>query len=156
MHRVVAELQWAEGVAGEPDWLGVSRGRGAKAKGRQYEKRVAKCLGPSVKNGQWFKYCDLNGLGWCQPDFIVPLKDQFVPSVLVIECKYTWISEAHSQISRLYAPVIRKAWDRKVFGLVVCRNLVQGLDKLATVNTEFSLAVEASLDGKTSVWHWLG
>lgn len=154
--RVVDGLIWAQAAAKPPEWWTPSRTKGAKAEGRRYERRLGQHLGQRTVQGQWFRFQDKNGLGWCQTDFLLPLKSLSEPSVLVLECKYTYTFEGHDQVEKLYAPVIERAWNRRVYGIVVCRRVLPDLDRTMFVSSELDRALAAQLEGQQAVWHWLG
>lgn len=116
--RITGEIEWAS-HAERPGSFGPGRSRGAKLKGLQYERAVAQALPQDWLHGQWFKFCDEGGIGYCQPDFI-----KVTPTVvLVMECKLTDVMEAKAQLLGLYLPVIRHVFCRPARGIVVARNL---------------------------------
>ncbi len=107
---------------------------------------------PGAEHGSWFEFEDRHGRGWCQVDLLLPR----LPSVVVLEAKYSWVAEGHSQIELLYKPVIELALGKSVLGLVVCRRLVPAMPSSIVVTGDFNQAIAAASAGKRVVWHWLG
>lgn len=148
MHRVISGLKWARGLEARPSVIPVGRPRGAKRHGVKYERDFAKALGPVAWHGKWFEFMDVNGHGWCQPDFVLRVGD----SLIVLEAKYTWVPEGHSQIDQLYKPVLEGAFGLRVSGIVVCKNLT----KEAPMATDsLADAVQQALLGRRVVLHWI-
>jgi len=118
--RSIKGLISAELLSEKPKCIPNGRPRGAKAAGLRYQRAFERAIGRSALAGPWFQFRDVNGEGFCQPDFVINL-----PSVAVIlECKYTWTPEAFAQIELLYAPVLAQALKKPTFGLQVCKRLV--------------------------------
>lgn len=149
-HRVIDGLKWAQLDEVGPGF-GRSRPRGRKAAGLRYERELAKAL-PSAKHGQWIRFADRHGLGFAQPDFLIELRDV----VVVLETKYTWVAEGHSQIELLYRPLVETIWRKPVIGIVVAKVLTPDCRQLA-VWRSLDEALNAGLGGERSgVWHWIG
>jgi len=142
MHRQITGLLWAAECQ-PPAFAGKARPRGAKALGLQYERQLAAAF-PHGRAGQWFSFVDANGSGYCQPDLLLVLPE----GPLVMECKLTWVPEAHSQLTQLYLPVVSMALGKPARGLVVCKHLTPSAPE-AEGNWQDALAC-----GK--IWHWLG
>ena len=149
-HRVVEGL-WLARPCDRPKSIPHGRARGAKAQGLRYERGLAKALS-SWQHGQWFEFRDRNGPGWCQPDFI----RLDLANVAVLECKYTWTTEGHSQIEQLYRPVLERALALPVIGVVVCKVLRPGMPKDIAVAPSLASALELAVGGRRVVWHWIG
>lgn len=109
---------------------------------------MGKALGPGWIAGQWFEYCDRNGRGFCQPDFI-QLSHQ---GVLILECKLTDTPEALTQLTELYYPVVSEALGMAVRGIVVVKNLTNLSDRARVCG---SLAEALARPG-IPLLHWLG
>ena len=77
--RVVGIMSAVEGTG--PGY-GPGRPRGAKAAGHRYEAKLAAAL-PGFRRGVWWRYLDVNGVGWCQTDLV----SVGVRAVLVLEAK---------------------------------------------------------------------
>lgn len=149
-HRVVEGLLWAKQIPDRPASLPVIRRvRGAKAKGRAYEKALGKALPSQFLHGPWFQFMDRNGLGHCQPDFIVKLRDR----LLVLEVKYSWVPEGHSQIERLYQPVLERIFGLPVLGVVVCKRLRPEMGHSQVFG---GLREAIASQAAVRVLHWLG
>lgn len=148
-HRVVEELSWA-GAAPRPRFARESRSRGAKAKGRSFERSVAKAL-PGAIHGQWFEFRDRNGPGWCQPDLFLELNW----GILVLEAKYTWVPEGFTQMERLYKPVLEKIFCKPVQGVQICKVLTPEARAFPIVS-EFSEAAILAARGCRVTLHYLG
>lgn len=151
-HRVVDELRWVKRCS-RPSVIPRGRPRGAKALGLRYEKAIGKVLTPVFEQGSWFAYEDVNGKGYCQPDFIA--KIALGQAWLVIEAKYTWVAEGHAQIKELYRPVLEMLDGLPVFGFVICKRLVPECDGWIAEN--FEDAVRKAVSGHPRVvLHWIG
>lgn len=149
MSRQIEGLLWAR-TSERPAGLPRPRLRGAKLAGLRYEGRVAEAL-PEALHGQWFAFLDRNGPGYCQPDLLLGRSG----TCFVLEVKYSWTLEGHQQIEGLYLPVLQKAIERPVAGLVVCRRLVSGMGRVR-VTGDLSEALAGAKRGERMVWHWLG
>lgn len=74
-----------------------------------------------VSETPWIRFEDAKGNGLCSPDFILRVKGG---QVLVVEAKWTWVSNAALKLRALYLPlVMHLEASLKVGGLVICRNL---------------------------------
>lgn len=145
-HRVIQELEWAKSVEQGP-W-GRSLPRGAKALGLRFERNVGEALPGAIK-GQWFRFMDRNGPGYCQTDVLL----RGASSVLVLECKYTWTPDGNSQIDQLYRPVVEMAWKLPVLGVQVCRLLRPGME-VPVVHTLVEAVELARQGGLHPCLHW--
>lgn len=97
-------------------------------------------------HGPWIEYRDHDGLGVCQPDFIVRLPGR----ILVIEAKLTFVQNAILKLQTLYIPLVMHIEGRlDVQGTVVCQNVTAH-----TPETVFHL--DAPGLSQPSVYHWLG
>lgn len=114
-----------------------------------YEKALASAL-PVALHGQWLEFIDKNGKGFAQPDFIMDYEDE----IIVLETKYTWVAEGHSQIELLYKPLLERLWGKRVRGIVVAKVLTPDCRALPV----FSSLDEAILgtQERNVVWHWIG
>lgn len=153
MHRSIVEPLLVARPCQAP-FASPRAGKGARGEGIRYERSLARAL-PGAKHGQWFEFQDRNGLGKCQPDFLLD-HGQFV---VVLECKYTWVPEGHSQIDLLYRPIVERLLGKPVRGIVVCKRLVPevlrpGGPRIAGSYKE-AVDLAAAVDNKV-VWHWLG
>lgn len=145
MSRVIQGLIWAKGVP-RPASIPVSRGRGVKALGRAYERKVAKAL-PDAKHGQWFQFLDVNGLGHCQTDLIL-----LTDPIWVLEVKLTDVDGAREQLEKLYFPVVSHVFKRAVRGAVVVKHL-SGASRGGKIVENFDQAT--ALPG-IPIIHWRG
>lgn len=155
--RVIRGLISAE-PASRPKNLPKSRPRGRKAAGLRYERDLAEGLCAAltgiypVWHGQWFKFLDANGPGFCQPDIL--LKTDLGTAVL--EAKYTWTEAGHVQIGKLYVPVLEKACPgMPAFGIVVCKVLRPEVCPDWICRDLQSAIIRAS-SGEKTVLHWVG
>lgn len=147
-HREVDGLVWAKAAVSGP--FGKSRARGVKALGVRYESSVLKALsGHKAVGGKWFEFWDKNGHGWCQPDIIIPGSKR----VLVLEAKHSWVAEGHTQIDRLYRPVVESALGKEVVGIVVCKYLRE-MPKETVVCSSLREALAKALEGAVVVLAW--
>lgn len=147
---------WATPAA-RPAGFGKSRPRGAKAAGLRYERGLAKAL-PEGLHGQWFQFRDSAGQHYCQPDLILrgERESPVEPGrVVVLEAKYTWTIDAHTQLARLYLPVVGKAWHCRPLGIVICRNLTPETPRRFLAR-DMAEALELAASGLTPILQWLG
>lgn len=150
MHRVIDGLRWSAARESGPFGEAKTRARGAKAAGLRYERELAAAL-PQAKHGQWFEFIDRHGKGWCQTDLLSQIGDVMI----VFEAKNTWVPEGHSQIDLLYRPVVGAAYGCKVYGVVVCKHLIPGMN--ARVVGDLESALRLAITGTPRVvLHWLG
>lgn len=121
-HRVISGLLTAAPCS-RPNSIPLARLRGTKRMGMKYERDFAKALkfkyAGSVLSGQWFHFVDRNGSGYCQADIIVKLPTECI----IFECKLTDCDKGRSQLSRLYLPVVERAFGLPAHGIVVTRHL---------------------------------
>jgi hypothetical protein len=144
--RITGEIEWAA-KATRPGVFGTSHPHGAKLKGLQYERAVAGALPADWLHGQWFKFCDEGGVGYCQPDFIRVTATM----VFVLECKLTDVMEAKGQLLGLYLPVLRHVFGRPVRGIVVARTLTP---ESTNVVASLGEAENAAASLPTLHWPW--
>lgn len=149
MIRQIDALAWARPCQ-RPIGIPVGRPRGAKLAGIRYERSLANAL-PAAKHGQWFEFEDWNGRGFCQPDLLLGCDG----ICWVLEVKYSWTIDGHRQLEGLYLPVVARAIDRPVHGLVVCRRLTEGM-KGVRVARSLDEARHLVMGGCRVAWHWLG
>lgn len=146
-HRIAVQVVQARQCA-RPAGLPRSRPRGSKGAGLRFERLVAKQF-PGALHGPWFQFVDSYGVGYCQPDMVMNLKT----SIVVVECKLTDTPAAQAQLDELYFPVLRKAFDLPVRGIIVVKNL-RPTSELNKVVSHFD---DALFETKfTPILHWLG
>lgn len=150
-HRVVEGLRWAEARPEGPWGAKGSRPRGAKALGVAYEKALARAL-PDAKRGQWWKFDDVNGGGWCQTDLLL----EGASSVLVLEAKLSWVMQGHTQLELLYKPVLEMALGKPLLGVVVCKTLRSGMPHSVSIVSDLPSALALARSGRRVVLHWIG
>lgn len=120
-----------------------------KRLGLVYENLVAAAI-PQAQHGLWFAFWDSRGPGYCSPDLVLDLPE----ATIVIECKLSWVPEAHSQILQLYLPVLEHARGKPCLGLVVVKHLSQGAP-LGDVCRGLSDGVSfAKQSGRCAILHW--
>lgn len=128
-----------------------SRPRGRKAAGLRYERELAKGI-PAAKHGQWFRFMDQNGIGCCQTDLLLKTP----VGIAILEAKYTWTPDGHTQIDKLYIPVVEKANPGiPAFGIVVCKVLTADVDP-SWICRDLTSAIAQSAAGRKAVLHWIG
>lgn len=150
MSRVIQGLRWAKALPGKPSCIPVGRARGAKAAGLQYERALAKAL-PSAKHGQWWEFEDGLGHGYCQTDLVMIVSG----GSLILESKYSWVAEGHTQVELLYMPVVAMATRKPAFGGVVTKRLKPGMPPLVIARSLGEFAA-AALARRRVVLHWIG
>ncbi len=152
-HRVVKGLKWARLSPDGPFASGVKRPRGAKRAGLQYERAIANAFGTTAKHGQWIAFEDKNGLGWAQPDILFPKGLE----LFVIEAKYTWVPEAHSQIGQLYQPLLEAVFESsRIHGIVMVKSLRPEAKRHFICSTMERAMEVARLAGEAPILQWLG
>ena len=147
-HRIVDGLTWAA-ETGRPSGLPVTRPRGSKGAGLRYEKEISKALGREMIRGQWWEFRDKNGYGYCQTDLFRE-GDRFC---LVLETKYTWCPEGHSQLELLYRPVVEFVTRKPMLGIQVCRALKPDMPGEIKIVNDLQSAIEVAKMGRLSVLH---
>lgn len=150
MKRVVAGLKWVREADGRPKGIPIGRPRGVKAFGVRYEKAVEAEL-PGWNRGHWFEFEDVNGHGWCQPDFVKIERDR----VIVLELKHTWTEDGQVELNKLYLPVLRVLYNLPTFGIVVAKRLVPYMGQ-TIVTGDLDEAIRLAEGHGPVVWHCLG
>lgn len=152
MRLIRLPLLAARALAEKPACIPTSRPRAvAKKAGIGYERDVAAALARlGCQHGRWFEYRDGGGIGYCQPDILLPWQGR----VVVLECKYTWTPVARQQLDLLYRPVIEKVTDRETLGIVVCKRLLPDV-RLSAICHSIEEALARSHRGD-AVLHWIG
>lgn len=150
-HRVIVGLQWVQRA--QSPFHGKPRARGTKALGHKFERQVGERLklqGYSPLLGQWFRFRDANGTGFCQPDIMLDLGS----CIAVLECKLTDTDGARTQLELLYRPVVSMAFERPVRLITVTRHLTREtkVDGIVT-SLKAALAIPA---GCIPTLHWMG
>ena len=148
--RTVYKLRWARPLDEKPSCIPTARLRGVKAAGLKYEKSFGKAV-PAARHGQWFEFCDANGPGFCQPDYLLRLDDQLV----VLECKLSLVDEAFEQLEGLYFPVLEKITGFRPLGVVVTKN-IRPIGVKTAIRPDLISAIDAAKIGLRGVFHWLG
>lgn len=147
-HRVIVGLTAAMTCASP--WPSEPRFRGTKGAGIRFEKAAAAKIKGCIR-GQWFKYTDANGVGYCCPDILLPVEGH----TLILECKLTEVEQARMQLAELYSPVIRMAFDRPTASIVVARHLTKETNTALVVDS-LKAAIGIALRGFVPTLHWLG
>ena len=99
--------------------------KGCRAKGKTYERTVARLLARSLDSSaelfynQWIAFTDSTGSHYCQPDLYIVLPSY----VLLLEVKLTQTESAEGQMSELYKPVLEALYSRPVVMVQICKNL---------------------------------
>ena len=156
-HRCIEPpLRFACSLQGRPSCIPLSKPKGIRAVGLRFEKALHKALSGSI-HGQWWEFKDACGYGLCQTDLIYPFHLQPGPATIaVIEVKYTLVPGAHSKLSSLYIPVVQRATNCLVAGIVVVKNLDPRFRR-GKIFTSLKPAVDAALDtGYPSLIQWSG
>ena len=160
-HRCVEPpLRFAAALRGKPDCIPapapISKVKGVKALGLRFERSLAKAL-PGSLHGQWWEFEDALGYGLCQTDLIYPFHLEPSPATIaVIEIKYTLVPGAHSKLSSLYMPIVRRATGCRVAGIVIVKNLDPRFRR-GRIFTSLRPATEAALETSyPSLIQWSG
>jgi hypothetical protein len=105
-----------------------------------------------IWHGQWFRFVDEKGMGVCQTDILV----ETPVGVAILESKYTWTEGGHTQIDKLYVPVVEKAYPGvPAFGIVVCKVLTSDV-KPEWICRDLESAIRRASSGLKTVLHWVG
>lgn len=147
-YRVIDGLRLCTLLDQRPSCIPRPGGKGSKALGRTYEKKIGKLVKrtyPDLISGQWFEYYDNNGRGYCQIDHYLVFNEQ----VLVLECKLTQTSVAWGQMHELYKPVLEHMYKRPVTCVQVCKHVV---DRTPTIS---ELSEALAKPGSYFLWHRL-
>lgn len=147
MSRVVEGLIWARRAA-SPIFPAAKGRKGAKAAGIRYERSIAKHLGVA-EHGIWWEFCDANGPGACQTDFVL-LGRMYC---LVLEAKYTYTEAAWGQLFDLYRPVVEAATGKQFLGVQICKVLKPGAKNIVHSMAEASWMAQI---GYRPTLHWPG
>lgn len=148
--RTAHGVYFAQRLDFRPPAIPIGRPRGAKAAGIRYEKALGKALGQMAQHGPWFQFKDKNGLGHCQPDYLIELQSL----VVILECKYTWTIAAYVQIEALYAPVVSFALGKPVIGLQVCKRLIPEAQKYSKITGMLGNGLILANSGSRVTLHW--
>ena len=150
MHRKIRGLISAQPCA-KPTFADGRRPRGRKGAGISYERTVQKAFvagGWQCRANLWFEFEDARGYGQCSPDLVLAWQGQLI----VVECKLTDVIEARSQILELYKPVLEYVTQKKVWGVVVSKNLTPYSTQVVASIGEALLQLETGIP----LLHWLG
>jgi hypothetical protein len=71
-----------------------------------------------LRSGQWIRFVDHNGPGYCQPDHFIVQN----ACVLCFECKLSQTEYATNQLFGLYLPVLQFIYKRPVVCFQVFKN----------------------------------
>ena len=150
MTRRIYGIRWARECS-KPDFSHETPRKGTKAAGLAYERALATALGSAARHGPWFEFEDRNGLGHCQPDFLLRKGDQ----ILVLEAKLTTTREAWAQLEWLYFPVLEclLRGHARIGGAVVAKHLSPWVRQELIVDS-LSAAWSAA-QRTTPCLHWL-
>lgn len=123
-HQIVG-LRNAKILKNSPWGKGSPKLKGARAKGKTYERTIfrllKRALAPDVElyYNLWIGYTDSQGTSYCQPDIFLVLPGW----ILLLECKLTQTEEAERQLQGLYKPVLEWIFHKPVVTVQVCKNL---------------------------------
>ena len=149
MPRVVEDLKWARQLPGWPHGIPKPNKRQI---GIKFERRVARALPPGAQAGVWWEFCDRNGPGMCQTDFIIPGRSH----VLILESKNTWTDGAWEQLYELYRPVVGKALGLTPLCVQICHNLLPWTEGIVVTTLEDAIKEASRARGVTLHWRGLG
>ena len=140
------------------------RCRGAKARGRTFERRVlselSRLLPPPAQllPRQWFKYGDEEGVHFAQADCIILVNERCV----IVEAKLSNLEMAKAELALLYGPLCARVWDLPQVHLAVCKYWPEGgfkVDSFAKGDGDGVLVLspeEACESEGFCVWHYVG
>lgn len=135
---------------------GTPRGRGRRAEGIRYERRVQKYLcdlyGDCYLPGPWLSFYDVGDQRICQPDGI--LFDLKNGRIILIEIKLRHCEEAYWQLHKLYLPLLRQMFPYSLWD-ICCLEIVRWYDP-AIVWPVKTLLRENILDTPSSITNKIG
>ena len=114
--RVIKNLTMVNTTTSPP--FAGKRAKGSRAKGYAFERRAMRVLSkriPDIVQGQWFKYEDVNGHGFAQPDMYVVRDD----AVFLFELKTKENDRAWLQLYNLYKPILEFYFKKPVYVLQI-------------------------------------
>lgn len=149
--RIARSVFSAHKLSEKPSCIPTGRPRGARAAGIRYEKAFGKAIGQAAEHGPWFQFKDLNGNGYCQPDYLIELEHL----VVILECKYTWTAQAYAQMELLYIPVLKVALGKPVIGLQVCKRLLPEATLKTKIVGMLGNGLILANQGQRVTLHWL-
>lgn len=139
-------ISWAKRRESAPHFFS-EPAKGIQKDGIRYERAVWRHLAGSER-GVWWDYVRDGELRFCQTDLLLPLGER----LLVIEVKLTYRKDTWEKVSGLYVPVVEKATDREVIGVIAVRSLRAGYIGACG---ELDEAVGKAMKGEEAVWHWV-
>lgn len=126
----------------------------AAAEGLRYERALAlhaASLGLRVKHGQWFKFRDSKGVGYCQPDVLcLPTTND---RIIILEAKLTQKVEGEIKLQKLYVPIVRAVYNLPVFPILCFKNILEKRDRMLKALDEV-LALPRREAEKVYSLHW--
>lgn len=139
----------------KPPSLKSKKLKGARARGKTYERKVGKQLAKraeklsvDLKSQEWLEFTDANGYGYCQPDFYF-VCDGFV---ILVECKLTQTQTAFDQMTKLYMPVLKHIYAMPIIPVQVFKNIKRHTPNLIKDITDLYDEPKHGLWN----WHYLG
>jgi hypothetical protein len=148
--RIIHNLQRAEFARHPPTFRAIAR-RGTRHQGIKYEEAVSAAL-PTASRGIWFKYWDDNGVGYCQPDLVLP---HHTGHIWVLEVKRTDCIGARRQLAHLYIPIVENVYKLPAIGIVVAKYVsIDTPEELLCTN--LLAAIEMAKSGRFPTLHWDG
>jgi hypothetical protein len=70
---------------------------------------------------KWIRFFDEHGIGHAEPEAYVVLKDR----IILFEVKRTGMPAGRMQMEGLYQPLLEKIFEKPVYSLLICQNVVQ-------------------------------
>lgn len=126
------------------------RPRGAKGAGLKFEEKLKLALGKKWLHGQWFRFIDASGIGWCQTDSLYIAPD----GVYCIEAKLGNIEAGIAQFKELYEPVLWAVYGRPVFLIVAARYLSSAPRGIFITSSLLEAIEHARIARLGTVLHW--
>ena len=104
------------------------KAKGSAKEGLRFQAKVHKALARLKPAGMlldspWFKYYDVNGSHWAQPDSVVVCSDR----TIVVESKLSLrrLDIAKAQLYKLYIPILWAVFEKPVFPVVAFHHWVR-------------------------------
>lgn len=145
-------LKTAKMLKSSPWGKGTPKLKGARAKGKTYERTIYRLLKRALdleadlNYNPWIGFTDSTGTHYCQPDIYIVLPGY----VLLLEVKLTQTENAEVQLLDLYAPLLEHIYSRPVVTVQVCKNLRY------KPKFEIQALREARLPGIPYTYHCIG
>lgn len=147
-------ILWKAEMIHEPPFR-TGKPKGRAAEGLRFQKRVHKKLSAlgEVLDNPWFKYHDIDGQHYCQPDSVMCLPDR----TICVESKLSLrrLDAAISQLARLYVPILWHVFGQPVVPVVAFHHWFAGAELTLIDDPKSLFHVKPTESHKPYGWHLL-